>query len=782
MEWLGDFDVDIADPDSGFLLEGTAAPLVSGRLFVVVGNRTAYRELLALWRAWVRSADEKLPRGFGALADVFKHLNDVREWGPRDRVLATGVVAYWEQGLSSNDPAIRFEAELWCRSDSEARNAAYARLRAVVSDANGQCISDAAIPEIDYHGVVIELSANVVRETVEAIARGADTKLLRVSDVKYFSPKGQASLLVAAEAAPLGVPELPLPTGEPIAALLDGLPLANHAALQGRLTLDDPDGVAASYRVGEHRHGTSMASLITRGELDSGEPALVSKVYVRPVMIPGQPDFNGQRWETFPPDELPVDLVHRAVRRIFEGDDNRPAEAPSVKIINLSIGDSWQLFDRYISPWARLLDWLAWRYQVLFVVSAGNHLADLSVPAPPGAIVGMADADLRAHVLRSIVHQRVQRRLLAPAESVNALTVGSLHSQAGLSAGAGRLLDLFRGASLPSPLNPVASGVRRAIKPEILVPGGRQFYAQKLVTASSTAAEFEILKAVGQPGQVVAAPGGRAVPPNHTWRTCGTSNAAALATRRATQFHGELLQLREGPGGAALSDLRAAVILKAMLAHGASWGEWEAFIENVFDAPDTGTERWRRLKRACAQILGYGPADFDGGSLCTDQRVILLGSGDLGVDEAHVYQLPIPPALHAQAIGRRLSLTLAWFTPINPRHRNYRIADLWFDPPTEKLRLKRRDVDHDTVTRGTLQHEILEGTDAVAIEEGETIEVQVNCRTDASSSLPSAVPYALMVTLEVAPGLPVSIYNQVKVALDRLRAPVRVRPTAARPA
>ena len=43
MERLGDFDVEIADPDPGFLLEGTAAPLVSGRLFVVVGNRTAYR-------------------------------------------------------------------------------------------------------------------------------------------------------------------------------------------------------------------------------------------------------------------------------------------------------------------------------------------------------------------------------------------------------------------------------------------------------------------------------------------------------------------------------------------------------------------------------------------------------------------------------------------------------------------------------------------------------------------------------------------------------------------
>src|SRR6266550_7328871 len=37
MEWLGDFDADIADPDPGFLADGTASTQMSGRLFVVVG-------------------------------------------------------------------------------------------------------------------------------------------------------------------------------------------------------------------------------------------------------------------------------------------------------------------------------------------------------------------------------------------------------------------------------------------------------------------------------------------------------------------------------------------------------------------------------------------------------------------------------------------------------------------------------------------------------------------------------------------------------------------------
>lgn len=37
----------------------------------------------------------------------------------------------------------------------------------------------------------------------------------------------------------------------PRVALLDGLPLANHAALQGRLVNDDPDGRAAAYGNGQ---------------------------------------------------------------------------------------------------------------------------------------------------------------------------------------------------------------------------------------------------------------------------------------------------------------------------------------------------------------------------------------------------------------------------------------------------------------------------------------------------------------------------------------------------
>jgi hypothetical protein len=775
MEWLGDFDADIADPDPGFLADGSSAVQLPGRLFVAATNRSAFNEVLKLWRAWVVARDEKLPYGFGSLAQVFKHLQDVRPWSPRDRVQATGVVEAWEKGLAANDPVIRFEAQLWCRSESDLRDRAYDHLQSTVADAGGQCITQAAISEIDYHGVLVDLPAASVREVVDALNAEDDTTLLRLTDVKYFSPMPQAAIMPIGDGESLTIESEVAPSGNPIAALLDGLPLANHEILQGRLIIDDPDDLASEYLVGEQRHGTAMASLITRGEIDAAEPPIETQLYVRPILQPGRPDVNGQRWETFPADELPVDTLHRAVRRMFETIDGIEPQAPSVKVINLSVGDSAQLFDRQMSPWARLLDWLAWKYKVLFIVSAGNHRDALTLPIPASAIAGMADDDLRIHTLQAMASQKVQRRLLAPAESVNALTVGGANDQLAAIGNVGTLIDLFRGAPLPSPFNPVASGFRRSIKPDVLVSSGRSHYSPRITTSSQ--AEFEMSGAVGQPGQLVAASGGTAVPPNRTVRTCGTSNAAALTTRRAIEFADEIASLRSEPGGSILKESRLAVIVKAMLVHGASWLDWQQFFERAFEGPDSGLERWWRVKRCCTQFMGYGKSDFDRGTICSDQRVILLGTNRLKPERAHIYRVPLPTALHAQTVKRRLTITLAWLTPINARHRDYRIADLWFDPPTNQLRLHRLDCDHDAVCRGTIQHEVLEGNAAVAIAEGASLPVQVNCRATAGTGLIAPIPYCLMVTLETAMPLSVSIYEQIRVALEEIRATTRIRPT-----
>jgi hypothetical protein len=174
--------------------------------------------------------------------------------------------------------------------------------------------------------------------------------------------------------------------------------------------------------------------------------------------------------------------------------------------------------------------------------------------------------------------------------------------------------------------------------------------------------------------------------------------------------------------------------------------------------------------------LGYGPADVDRALSCAAERATMIGSGDLSADQACIFSVPLPPSLAGKTVWRRLTITLAWFSPINPAHRAYRRAKLWITPPQAELHVKRFNSVHDKAAqRGTLQHEVLEGEDAVAFIDGDRFECKVNCAADAGD-LAVNVPFALCVTLEVADGIGIPIYQEIR---DRIVPAIPIQPTAA---
>ena len=56
-------------------------------------------------------------------------------------------------------------------------------------------------------------------------------------------------------------------------------------------------------------------------------------------MRPDPTDVRELRQESTPDNMLLIDLVHRSVKRMFDGDAGSPAAAPTVKVVNLSVGD-----------------------------------------------------------------------------------------------------------------------------------------------------------------------------------------------------------------------------------------------------------------------------------------------------------------------------------------------------------------------------------------------------------------------------------------------------------
>ncbi len=111
-----------------------------------------------------------------------------------------------------------------------------------------------------------------------------------------------------------------------------------------------------------------------------------------------------------------------------------------------------------------------------------------------------------------------------------------------------------------------------------------------------------------------------------------------------------------------------------------------------------------------------------------------------------------------------MTITLSWFTPIDSLDRFYRRAALWFVPPQQELLVHRRQVESKMTQRGTVQHEVLEGDQATAFVEGQTLTVQVNCRAQ-TGHLEEHIPYALAVTLEVAQGTAIPIYEEIRARL-----------------
>jgi hypothetical protein len=176
-----------------------------------------------------------------------------------------------------------------------------------------------------------------------------------------------------------------------------------------------------------------------------------------------------------------------------------------------------------------------------------------------------------------------------------------------------------------------------------------------------------------------------------------------------------------------------------------------------------------------SRFLGCGEVDPARAWSATDQRATVLAWDALRAEKAHIYRFPLPPCLNAVRHWRRLTVTLAFLTPINPRHKNYRKAFLWAtigEGERVKLRVENSGLDVKTSQRGTVQHLVFEGEKATAYAEDEAIVIKINCKADAGR-LAEQVPYALAVSLEVAEAVALPVYEQVK---QRLRVAATIRP------
>ncbi len=747
LEWMGEIEIDEILPDEHFYEEDRNKKL-KGRLYLILSNYQALQEMLSLWTRYSEEPDMVFQRGLKKFRDVFKYLKDIRRWSVEDRLYDSGIIEYWQESLEHfpNDVK-RFEAELWYRESSIKRNQSKNRLESIINQAGGQVITECIIKDIGYHSILAELPAS----EIENIIRTKDTELVKFDGIMMFRPVGQMSVgaIEFNELTEISIQDEPEQTlDKPIIGLLDGLPISNHHLLKNRIIIDDPDDLAQYYPVASRIHGTGMASLIINGDLNNGRSLIKQPIYCRPIMKP----IGVNSAEFVPDDILIVDLVHRAVKRIFEGDDGEEAVAPSVKVVNFSIGDPSRQFNYSLSPLARLIDWLSQKYNVLFIISAGNHSDDILLDISKDEFLEKTDDEKSQIISRKILQDSKNRRLISPSESINAISVGALHYDNAPDNSNSHLYNCFN-YSFPSPFSPFGNGYQRSIKPEILYFGGKQLLRIPVVSQNKLILEYSNYSST--PGNKVAVPDPSGTL-NKTAYTRGTSNAAALISHNCAICYDALQDIFNNQGNIEDFYEYSTMILKAMVVHGSRWGEIGEKVKSVLQESDG-----RREKNWIGRWIGYGVPDIERVLDCEKNRASVIGYGELDDGNAHIYKLPLPPSFSSLPGLRRLIVTLAWFSPISAQTQKYRDASLWFEVDNKLISSDRVDADWQTVRRGTLQHEVFEGNVASPYAYDANIEIKVNCRSDAGKIV-NPIKYGLLVTFEIAENIDIEVYEEIR--------------------
>lgn len=721
--------------------------------YLLMPDAAALTQLVSLWRRW---SDDQLRWGEGPWKDVFSLLRDIRPWGPQDRVQATDYAIIEDEIFGRrDDDLVTLEIELIFRTAARLAADGEDEVRAAVAARGGRVISTARLPDIAYHALLIDLPVYAVREILARELGG----LSGLDPVMHIRPQSIASSIEVEDADAAGDAGIPGDLGDPIAALIDGVPLAAHPFLGRHIVLDDPFDLVPGTPVHGRVHGTAMASLIIHGDRNQAGAPLPRRLHVVPVL--GEAD-------AFPPRRLIIDLIYQAVLRMRDGTE---ATAPGVLVVNLSLGNPRRPFQGKLSPWARLLDRLAYRFGILFVVSAGNVLDVFGIPAFPDQVAfeDAAPVDRSAGALQALGDVVADRRLFSPSETVNGITVGACNDDA-VSVQDRQLaranVDPFPGLRAANPSSALGPGFAKSVKPDILMPGGREH----LRLAKTDGHLFVRPAASGRAaGLKVAAPPVGGID-NAEAYTGGSSAAAALATRTCHRIHDALEAAY--PDFAALNSRHRAVLLKALLVHPARWPNEKAELIRSVIGPVGGHHS--HIKDNIRRFLGFGFVDADDAVACAEDRATFWATGELHRDRVMAVSVPVPAVMNGQARPHSLSATLAWFTPVVPGRKTYRSVRLQIPKPEGLDRLTVTPLsgqpDANQTNRGTVYKRCWEGERAPAVGENGAIQLVVQRDPDAGPQIDEPVPFGLAVTISM-PGM-VGLYEEVR---QRLGLAVRQR-------
>lgn len=726
--------------------------------YLLVPDMRALRQIERLWQTWIDGG--VLPEGLTPWRDVFECLRDLRPWGPSDRIQPSDATLLEEEIFDrSDDEQIPLEVEIVFRPGAEPAMANEVSVVRAITAYGGAVVSRVRLDDIAYHAILARLPVSAIRPIIGR----SPASLAGIEQIMFIRPQSIVTEIDVADTVALApVAPAPAVVNDPILAVLDGVPMVGHPLLRQHVSVEDLFGLEPNALVAQRVHGSAMVSLVVHGDRNRLEQPLPRQVHCIPVL--GASD-------RFPPDRLIIDLIYRAVLRM-RGTEN--PSAPHVIIVNISLGNARRAFQGQLSPWARLLDRLAYKFGILFLVSAGNVIDEFPVPAFATALdfENAQDAERARGIVRALADVQADRRLFSPAETINGLTIGARNLDSVPAADryfARTNINPFPALDTANPSSALGPGFANAVKPDILMPGSREHLR---VVRSGGGIAVAPARASRGAGLKVAAPPALSGVEGAEAYTNGTSAAAALASRTAHRIH-DALEAEYGREFLTLSNTQRAVLLKALLVHPARWPEETTTLIKSLLGP-FGKGQASHQKDNIRRFLGYGVLDPDDAVACAADRATFWAVGSLANERSVEISIPVPTAIGGRAQPHFISATLAWLTPVLPGRKAYRAVRMKILDPQDidglGVAAHGNQPDGNQTNRGTVYTRCWSGERAAVVTPGMLLLLRIQREPDVGGIEDESVPFGLAVTIAM-PGQ-TQLYEEIR---------ARVRPQPIRP-
>jgi subtilisin family serine protease len=414
--------------------------------------------------------------------------------------------------------------------------------------------------------------------------------------------------------------------------VLDSGILSNHPLLENAIgdeisvPLLDSGKISPDKPQDDVGHGTKVAGLALYGDIKA---CIENKIFKPEVWILSakvmfkEEDPAGNIRASYDESELLEHQLEKAVTYFTR-------EFNNCKVINISFGDTYKKMfgNKRQFPLATLVDELARKLNVVFVISTGN--IDESV---------ISDTEYPHHLLE----EKETVKIIDPGSSAYALTVGAIAQKFGPS-------DVYQSQMLispaktnyPSPFTCVGPGYRGMIKPDLVEEGGN------IISSPSDPAKLEDI-------------GGKLVVLNPDW----IHEGKLFALDYGTSFSAPKVSHLVAKLFNSFPDSSPNLIKALLLASAEIPSDRPSPLSEI-KTDDSDKNLMELLK-----IYGYGKPSYDVAVSSEYNRVILKAENRIKPDSVHLYYFYLPAEFVETKGNKEISVCLVYNPPVRRNRVDY---------------------------------------------------------------------------------------------------------------